>query len=42
MIYSVGIWFLRKPFQVYLVLRAQMMLLLQITWKFLELPFSGM
>jgi hypothetical protein len=40
MIYGMGIWSLGKPFQVYLVLHVQMMLLLQIAWKFLEVPFS--
>jgi hypothetical protein len=40
MIYGVGIWPLKKPFGVYLVLRAQRMPLLQITRKFLEAPLS--
>jgi hypothetical protein len=41
MIYGVGIWPLRKPFRVYLVLHVQRMLLLQIMWNFMEVPFSG-
>jgi hypothetical protein len=41
MIYGVGILSLRKPFWIYLVLHAQKTLLLWITWKFLEVPFSG-
>jgi len=34
MIYGVGIWPLRKPFRVYLVLHVQ-------RWNFMEVPFSG-
>jgi hypothetical protein len=41
MIFDVGIWPLRKPFKFYLVLLAQKMLLLQLTWSFLEVIFSG-
>jgi hypothetical protein len=42
MICGLGIWPLRMPFQFYLVLLVQRMLLLRLTWKFLEVPLSGM
>jgi hypothetical protein len=41
MIFGVGIWPLRKHFQFYLVLLALRMLLLRLTWNFLEVLFSG-
>jgi hypothetical protein len=32
---------LRKPYQIYLVLPAQKMALLQLTWSFMVVPISG-
>jgi hypothetical protein len=41
MISSVGMWPIRKPYQIYLVLPAQKMALLQLTWSFMVVPISG-
>jgi len=39
-IFGVGIWLLRKLFLFYLALLVQMILLLWLTWNFLEIPFG--
>jgi hypothetical protein len=41
MTYGVGTGPLRKPFKIYMVLLAQMMFLLRLSWSFLMLPFNG-
>jgi hypothetical protein len=42
MISGVEMWPLGKPFQIYLVLAAQRMLLFQLTWSFMLVPISEM
>lgn len=42
MVSGVGMWPMKKPFQIYLVLLAQMMPLLRLTWSFLVVSISGM
>jgi hypothetical protein len=41
MINGVGMWPLKKPFHIYLVLLVQRMPLLRVTWSFMVAPISG-